>query len=145
MKKVLALYLFNKLHFSGGVCKSSKRLVGKTVIITGGNTGIGYETALDLAKRGARIILACRNREKANEAADKIKKLTDNEHIESEYLDLADLSSVRHFAKEVNSKLDRLDILINNAGIMMCPYWKTKDGFEIQFGTNHLGMYQFLS
>lgn len=133
------LYLANKLWSSGGVCKSLNRLDGKTVLITGGNTGLGYETALDLAKRGARIILACRDMEKANEAADKIRNLTNNKKIETGRLDLADLSSVRQFSKEMTSKLNRLDILINNAGIMMCPYWKTKDGFEMHFGTNHLG------
>lgn len=108
-------------------------------IITGGNTGIGYETALDFAKRGARVILACRDMNKANKAASEMIKLSNNNKIECEKLDLADLASVRAFAEVMNSKLTRLDILINNAGIMMCPYWKTKDGFEMQFGTNHLG------
>lgn len=141
IKKVNFLYLANKLWSSGGVCTSLNRLDGKTVLITGGNTGLGYETALDLAKRGARIILACRDMKKANEAADKIRQLTNNKQIESGHLDLADLSSVRQFSKEMTSKLDRLDILINNAGIMMCPSWKTKDGFEMHFGTNHLGIF----
>lgn len=139
--KVNFLYLANKLWSSGGVCTSLNRLDDKVVLITGGNTGLGYETALDLAKRGARIILACRDMKKANEAADKIRQLTNNKRIESGHLDLADLSSVRQFSKEMTSKLDRLDILINNAGIMMCPSWKTKDGFEMHFGTNHLGIF----
>lgn len=132
-------YLANRVFFSGGVCRSGNRLDGKTVILTGGNTGIGYETALDLAKRGARIILACRNLEKANKAANEIQSLSNNSKIEAAYLDLSDLDTVRDFSKLIKSKLESLDVLINNAGIMMCPHWKTKQNFEMQFGTNHLG------
>lgn len=141
LNKAALGYLTNRAYFSGGVCKSTNRLDGKVVILTGGNTGIGFETALDLAKRGAKMILACRNLEKANKAAAKIQILSNNEHIETELLDLSDLNSVREFSKRMNSKLNQLDLLINNAGIMMCPYWKTKQGFEMQFGTNHLGHY----
>lgn len=131
----------NRYFFSGGTCKSKKRLDGKVTIITGGNTGIGYETGLDFAKRGARVILACRDMNKANKAASEIIRLSNNNKIECEKLDLADLESVRAFAEVMKSKLTRLDILVNNAGIMMCPDWKTKDGFEMQFGTNHLGYF----
>jgi len=70
--------------------------------------------------------------------------LSKNDKVECEKLDLADLQSVRQFAELMNSKLNRLDLLINNAGIMMCPYWKTKDNFEMQFGTNHLGINRIL-
>lgn len=136
---MISCYLANKYFFSGGKCQSKNRLDNKIVIVTGGNTGIGYETGLDLAKRGARIILACRNMDKANKAVYEIQELSNNQNVESELLDLADLTSVREFAKKMNSKLDRLDLLINNAGVMMCPQWETKDGFEMQFGTNHLG------
>lgn len=109
-------YLLNKLYFSGGRCTSTNRLDGKVAIITGSNTGIGYETALDFAKRGARIIMACRDLKKADEAANKIKLITGNNKIEVESLDLADLESVRNFADRINKKLTRLDLLINNAG-----------------------------
>lgn len=133
------LYAFNKLFIAGGVCHSKNRLDGKIAIITGGNTGIGYETGLDFAKRGARVILACRDIKKAERATNEIIQISGNNKIECEKLDLADLESVREFAKKMNSTLNRLDLLVNNAGIMMCPYWKTKDGFEMQLGTNHLG------
>ncbi|XP_066280167.1 retinol dehydrogenase 12-like [Branchiostoma lanceolatum] len=123
----------------GGVCRSNARLDGKTVVITGANTGIGKETARDIAKRGARVILACRDLTKAEAAAAEIRHDTGNGNVVIEKLDLASLKSVREFAARVNAKESRLDILINNAGIMTCPQWKTKDGFEMQFGTNHLG------
>lgn len=126
-------------HFSGGVCNCKANLDGKTVIVTGANTGVGRETALDLARKGARVIMACRNLEKAHEAAEKIKTTTGNENVIVKELDLASLKSVRHFVEEVHQSEDRLDILVNNAGIMRCPYWKTEDGFEMQFGVNHLG------
>lgn len=118
---------------------TTTRLDGKTVIVTGANTGIGKETARDLARRGARVILACRNLEKARLAADDIKNSTGSDKVLVKHLDLASLKSVRHFAKEIIEEERRLDILINNAGIMWCPHWKTEDGFEMQFGTNHLG------
>jgi len=136
---VIFAYLSHYLIFAGGKCKSKNRLDGKIAIITGANTGIGYETALDFAKRGATVILACRDLKRAQNAADKIIEQTNNNKIEVEHLDLADLDSVREFSKRMNSKLNRLDLLINNAGIMMCPNWRTKQGFEMQFGTNHLG------
>lgn len=100
---------------------------------------LGLETALDLSKRGAHLILACRDMKKAKEAADEITKRTGNQQIQCEHLDLVDLDSVRSFAAKMNQKLQKLDILVNNAGIMMCPHWKTKQGFEMQFGVNHLG------
>lgn len=125
-------------YFSGGVCRSEAKLDGKTVIVTGANTGIGRETALDLAGRGARVILACRNVPKAQEVADEILKKTGNSKVLVKELDLASLKSVRNFARDINETEERLDILINNAGIMRCPYWKTEDGFEMQLGVNHL-------
>ncbi|KAL6113336.1 uncharacterized protein ACO6RY_11652 [Pungitius sinensis] len=124
---------------AGGVCWSKVRLDGKTVLITGANTGIGKETALDMAKRGARVILACRDMTRARMAADEIRQQSGNGNVVVKKLDLASLQSVRDLAKDVQANEDRLDILINNAGIMMCPKWKTEDGFEMQFGVNHLG------
>ncbi|XP_078594313.1 uncharacterized protein LOC144872078 [Branchiostoma floridae x Branchiostoma japonicum] len=134
----VAFYAARK-YFGGGVCYSTARLEGKTAIVTGSNTGLGKETARDLARRGARVILACRNVTKAEEAAEDIRKTTGNGNVVVLKLDLSSLASVREFAAGINEKEDRLDILINNAGIMMCPQWKTEDGFEMQFGTNHLG------
>lgn len=126
-------------YFSGGVCNCKAKLDGKTVIVTGANTGIGRETALDLACKGARVILACRNFKKAKLAAEEIKNATGNKNVIVKELDLASLKSVRSFAEDVQQSEERLDILVNNAGIMRCPYWKTEDGFEMQFGVNHLG------
>ncbi|XP_078673788.1 retinol dehydrogenase 12-like [Branchiostoma floridae x Branchiostoma belcheri] len=126
-------------YFGGGVCRSNARLDGKTVVITGANTGIGKETARDIARRGARVIVACRDLAKAEAAAEEIRKDTGNGNVVVEKLDLASLKSVREFAAKANGTESRLDILINNAGIMTCPQWKTEDGFEMQFGTNHLG------
>lgn len=133
------MYFANRFYFCGDFCKSKNRLDGKVSIITGSNTGIGYETALDFARRGARVIMACRDTKKAEKAAKAIIDETNNKQIEVEYLDLADLDSVRSFGKLMLSKLDRLDLLVNNAGIMACPLWRTKQSFEMQFGVNHLG------
>ncbi|KAM6979552.1 retinol dehydrogenase 13 [Aplochiton taeniatus] len=124
---------------AGGVCRSKAKLVGKTVLITGANTGIGKQTALDMACRGARVILACRDMTRANNAAEEIRQRSGNGNVVVKKLDLASLQSVRDVAKDILDTEDRLDILINNAGIMMCPKWKTEDGFEMQFGVNHLG------
>ncbi|XP_054477189.1 retinol dehydrogenase 13 [Anoplopoma fimbria] len=124
---------------AGGVCRSKVRLDGKTVLITGANTGIGKETALDMAKRGARVILACRDMTRARIAADEIRQQSGNGNVVVKKLDLSCLQSVRDLAKDIQENEERLDILINNAGIMMCPKWKTEDGFEMQFGVNHLG------
>lgn len=124
---------------AGGVCRSKVRLDGKTVLITGANTGIGKETALDMARRGARVILACRDMTRGLIAADEIRQQSGNGNVVVKKLDLASLQSVRDLAKDVQENEDHLDILINNAGIMMCPKWRTVDGFEMQFGVNHLG------
>ncbi|XP_043930002.1 retinol dehydrogenase 12-like isoform X2 [Protopterus annectens] len=124
---------------AGGVCVSTARLDGKTVIITGANTGIGKETARDLAKRGARIIIACRDVIKGEIAAQEVIAETGNKQVIVRKLDLADSSSVKQFAEKILKEEQHLHILINNAGVMMCPYSKTVDGFEMQFGVNHLG------
>ncbi|KAK3092840.1 hypothetical protein FSP39_007804, partial [Pinctada imbricata] len=136
--RVVILYLTRKIA-DGGSCHSKVRLDGKTVIITGANTGVGKETARDMAGRGARVIIACRDVKKGNSAADDVKASTKNNDVIVKKLDLASLKSVREFAKDVLKSESKINILINNAGIMMCPYMKTEDGFEMQFGTNHLG------
>ncbi|XP_038075806.1 retinol dehydrogenase 12-like [Patiria miniata] len=132
------LWMLRKF-FEGGWCYSKARLDGKTVLITGANTGLGKETARDLARRGARVIVACRDIAKAEEAVADIRKDTGSDNLVVVKLDLASLASVRECAKKIKAEEPRLNILINNAGIMMCPEWKTEDGFEMQFGVNHLG------
>jgi NAD(P)-dependent dehydrogenase (short-subunit alcohol dehydrogenase family) len=114
-------------------------LAGKNVIITGGNTGIGKETARVVAKMGANVIIACRDEKRGLEAEAEVKRTSGNANVRYMNLDLASFSSVRAFASEYKKLGIPLHILINNAGIMGCPYSKTKDGFEMQFGTNHLG------
>ncbi|RDD40168.1 Retinol dehydrogenase 13 [Trichoplax sp. H2] len=131
--------LILRSYNQGGSCHSKAKLHHKTVIITGGNTGIGKATAIDLAQRGARVILACRSESKGKEAVEDIIQQSGNSEVIFCPLDLASLQSVRDFADYVNEKEDRVDILLNNAGIMMCPYSKTQDGFEMQIGTNHFG------
>lgn len=117
---------------------------GKTVVITGGNTGIGYETAIALAKAGANVVLACRDQEKANKAAETIRQQTETAAVETAIvetasLDLASLKSVNQFAEQFRQTHPKLDVLINNAGVMYCPELKTEEGFELQFGVNFIG------
>lgn len=114
-------------------------LTGKTVLVTGANSGIGFETARSLAGRGARVILACRNHERGLLAAERIREEYPGGDVHFAALDLGNLSSVRAFVEKFKAEETSLDILCNNAGLMMCPYAKTTDGFEMQFGTNHLG------
>ncbi|TKA82134.1 hypothetical protein B0A49_00191 [Cryomyces minteri] len=113
-------------------------LSGKVAIVTGGNTGIGYETARLLAKNGAKVYLAARNEEKANTAIEKIRGGDIEGSVEYLPIDLMDLSSVTKASQAFANKETRLDILMNNAGIMANPYELTKDGVESQFQTNHL-------
>ena len=112
---------------------------GRVAIVTGSSSGIGYETARVLAEKNATVIIAVRNLKKGNAAADKILEQHPNANVKVTELDLASLESVRKFASEFKNNYSRLDLLINNAGVMMPPYSKTADGFELQFGTNHLG------
>ena len=109
------------------------------MIITGANTGIGKITAIDMAKRQARVIMACRSVERGERAVEEVHKASGSTNVVFRQLDLASLTSVRRFSEHVLKEEPRIDILINNAGIMACPYWKTEDGFEMQFGVNHLG------
>jgi len=112
---------------------------GRTAIVTGSNSGIGFETARVLAGKGATVVMACRNLEKANPKADEIRAAHPSADVEVMQLDLSDLDSVQRFADAFRSKHSRLDLLINNAGIMVPPHGKTTQGFETQFGVNHLG------
>ena len=114
-------------------------LSGKVAIVTGSNTGIGYETALDLYQKGARVYVACRNEEKALDAIARMKARGGTGELIFGRLDLARLRSVKEFADKVTGTETRLDYLVNNAGIMIPPPSKTEDGFEIQFGVNFIG------
>jgi len=114
-------------------------LSGRVMIVTGANSGIGYEAALAFAKRKADVILACRNQDKAKAAADRIQNEAPTARLELIPLDLSDLSSVQAFALSFREGHSRLNGLINNAGVMALPQRTTTDGFEMQLGTNHLG------
>jgi NAD(P)-dependent dehydrogenase (short-subunit alcohol dehydrogenase family) len=113
---------------------------GRVAIVTGANSGLGYDTAAVLAAKGAHVVLAVRNLDKGNEAVDRIRKASPNAVVALQELDLTSLDSVGKAADELRAAHPRIDLLINNAGVMYVPKRETtKDGFEMQFGTNHLG------
>ena len=120
--------------------KEYPALNGKTILITGGNVGIGFETAKELARRNSNVILACRNTEKGDEAVASISKATGNDNVSCMKLDLASLTSVNEFIAEVQSNYESIDVLICNAGVWipMEQKMKTTDGYEMHFGVNHL-------
>lgn len=138
---ILIVILLLKVYvvYSKGVCRSQQTMDGKTVIITGGNTGIGKETAKELASRNARVILACRNLEKAKRAAQEIFEETQRPVV-VKHLDLASFKSVREFASDITQTEERLDVLINNAGMIhdSNTVALTEDGYEICFQSNYL-------
>lgn len=112
---------------------------GSTVLITGANSGLGLESARALAGKRAHVIMACRNADKAQTAASELRESHPEASVEVMTLDLSSLSSVRAFSNVLHQRHTKLDLLMNNAGIMAIPYTTTADGFEMQFGTNHLG------
>jgi len=114
-------------------------LTGKLALVTGGSSGLGAETARALASQGARVVLTARDVAKGEAVAEEIRESTGNTGVEVEELELASLASVRSFAERFIARDEGLQILVNNAGVMACPQDKTSDGFELQFGTNHLG------
>lgn len=136
---VLGCAVLLKNHLSGGSCPSKAKIHGKTVVITGANTGIGKETARELARRGGRIIMGCRDMTKCEEAAREIRGSTLNPQVYARHIDLASVKSIRSFAEKIIQDEERVDILINNAAVMRCPSGKTEDGFDMQFGVNYLG------
>lgn len=114
---------------------------GRVAIVTGANTGLGLETAKALAAHGAHVVLAVRNAEKGKAAADAITAAHSNADVTLQSLDLSSLESVRRASDELKARYDKIDLLINNAGVMWTEKSSTADGFELQFGTNHLGHY----
>ncbi|XP_060655209.1 retinol dehydrogenase 13-like isoform X2 [Drosophila nasuta] len=134
----VAAYLIRK-YMQGGKFEKQTDETGKVVIVTGSNTGIGKETVLELARRGATVYMACRDKSRAEQARLEVIRETNNQNIFFRELDLASLDSVRKFVDEFKKEQSKLDILINNAGIMHCPRMLTKEGFEMQLGVNHMG------
>ncbi|XP_046668607.1 retinol dehydrogenase 13-like isoform X2 [Homalodisca vitripennis] len=124
-------------------CTSKARLDGKTVIITGSNSGIGKATALDLASRGARVIMACRNVDRALQVRKHIADKTRNNNIIVKSIDLSDMLSVRQFAEDINRTEPRLDVLIHNAGVLIPEKLTTDQGLNTIFATNHFGPFLF--
>ena len=116
-----------------------KDLSGKTVLVTGGSSGLGQETARSMAAKGAHVIISARNPAQMEDAVASIKADIPDAHLETLTCDLASLDSIKAAGAEANERFDKIDILINNAGVMACPKMQTSDGFEMQFGTNHLG------
>ncbi|MEU1484000.1 oxidoreductase [Streptomyces sp. NPDC005752] len=112
---------------------------GRLAVVTGANSGIGYVTARELARRGAHVVLACRSHERGRAAVERLRTEVPGAHAEVRMLDLADSKSIRGFAESWSH--DRLDLLVNNAGVAMVPFSRTVDGFESQFGVNHLGTF----
>lgn len=112
---------------------------GRVAVVTGANSGIGYVTARELARRGAHVVLACRSPERGQAALTRMRREASRAHLELRRVDLGSLSSIREFA--AGWDLGRLDLLVNNAGVAMVPYARTADGFESQFGINHLGTF----
>ncbi|XP_048018011.1 dehydrogenase/reductase SDR family member 13b.1 [Megalobrama amblycephala] len=134
---VIGVLIIFRTYVRGARCKSKEKLHGKTVIVTGSNTGIGRATAVDLARRGARVILACRNQTRGEAAAAVVQSESGSKNVVYMQLDLASLKSVRSFAETFLRTERRLDILINNAGVYM--QGTTEDGLGLMFGINHLG------
>jgi NAD(P)-dependent dehydrogenase (short-subunit alcohol dehydrogenase family) len=108
-------------------------------VITGANSGLGFETALALARKNATVVMVCRSFERGCDARDSVREQAPDAQLDMRILDLASLQSIRAFAESFLASYDRLDMLFNNAGMMATPRWETEDGFEMQFGVNHLG------
>ncbi|KAH6924227.1 hypothetical protein HPB50_013890 [Hyalomma asiaticum] len=122
-----------------GRCRSKRSMIGKTVVITGASSGLGRATAIELARRGARVILACRDISGGLLAAADVRRVTSIENVVVRYLDLSSFSSIRAFANGVLKSEMHLDVLVCNAGVFQCPLTLTRDGLEMQMGVNHLG------
>jgi len=118
-------------------------LAGKVAVVTGASSGLGVETVRILAGAGAKVVMLARNKDKLEGVADDLRSANPGANVDTETVDLADLDSVREAAAVIASKYPAIDILINNAGVMACPLARTAQGFEMQFGTNHVGHFLF--
>ena len=127
--------------FQHGICKSGVHMIGKVVIVTGGNSGIGFETAKNLAERGAHVILACRDTQRAEEAVKKIINISGNKNVEYRHLDLASFNSVRQFSADILKTVKRLDVLVNNAGAGGMGNIKSEDGNQIGIQVNYFSTF----
>ncbi|XP_017132709.1 retinol dehydrogenase 13 [Drosophila elegans] len=134
----IGIYLLRE-YMQGGRFTKKTDETGRVAIVTGCNQGIGKETVLELARRGATICMACRDMRKCDQARKEIIEATNNQNVFSRELDLCSMESIRSFASGFMREENNLHILINNAGIMDCPKMLTKDGFEMQIGVNHMG------
>ena len=138
----VGLYLIRRWQSSKwGICTLKTKLNGKVVIVTGGNVGLGAEAAMDFAKRGATVILACRSWENTKDTLQRIRTKSGNNDVHYLHLDLGSLKSVRQFAEDVQAKYPEIHTLVCNAGVWfpMEKEVKTSDGFEAHAGVNHLG------
>jgi len=122
--------------------KSIPDLKGKIIVVTGGNSGLGFEAVKMFAEKNATVVLATRNLKNGNAAKERILQDVAKANIDVLQLDLADFNSIENFTTEFKSKYDKLDVLLNNAGVMWCPYSETKDGLESQMGVNHFGHFK---
>ncbi|XP_068214916.1 retinol dehydrogenase 11-like isoform X2 [Palaemon carinicauda] len=127
------------------VCKCQNRVRGKVVVLTGATNGIGYYTALDLAKKGSLLYLACRNGEKAKKIVRNLRRVTDNKEIHYLHLDLSKFSTIENFVTAFKDREQTLNVLINNAAIFHHPSYLTEDGIEVTYQTNYLGVYMLTS
>jgi len=118
-------------------------LAGKTAVVTGASAGLGVETARVLAAAGARVVLVARNRQKLDRVLQSLREKVPGAQLDSALMDLADLDSVRAAAGDIAARFPCINLLVNNAGVMACPLAHTAQGFELQFGTNHLGHFLF--
>ncbi|XP_017078017.1 retinol dehydrogenase 11 isoform X2 [Drosophila eugracilis] len=128
-----------RLYMQGGKFRKQTDETGKVAIVTGGNTGLGKETVMELARRGATVYMACRDKEKGERARKEIVKETGNSNVFSRECDLSSLDSIRKFAQDFKKEQRELHILINNAGVFWEPRRLTKEGFEMHLGVNHIG------
>ncbi|KAF9406155.1 hypothetical protein HW555_013375 [Spodoptera exigua] len=134
---LVVIKTYNKI--TNGKCYADNVMSGKVVIVTGGNSGIGYETALELARRGAKVILGCRDEKRGQKAADSIVKKTKNRSVRYMHLDLSSFASIRKFVEDFKSSEAKLDILINNAGASGVHRDRTEDGLIRDMQVNYFG------